>query len=212
MPVLTGKETKEISIHALREEGDIKNGLNGGEEAYFNPRPPRGGRPLSKAAASSSAIFQSTPSARRATILLSVVVGEIGISIHALREEGDPHTAPSHVSRGNFNPRPPRGGRPGVISLRPGSKLFQSTPSARRATGRADEGRLVDRISIHALREEGDRRSATSSRSLTHFNPRPPRGGRPCRPALPCCCAWNFNPRPPRGGRRPTVAMIALRR
>ena len=33
---------------------------------------------------------------------------------------------------------------------------FLSTPSARRATCHADNCRLVDAISIHALREEGD--------------------------------------------------------
>ena len=45
-------------------------------------------------------------------------------------------------------------------------ELFQSTPSARRAT-RADEGRLVDReISIHALREEGDSKSGEKIRHV----------------------------------------------
>ena len=33
-------------------------------------------------------------------------------------------------------------------------------------------------ISIHALREEGDRRPRRSNRPDTHFYPRPPRGGR----------------------------------
>ena len=33
-------------------------------------------------------------------------------------------------------------------------------------------------ISIHALREEGDRRASPSARSSRHFYPRPPRGGR----------------------------------
>ena len=33
-------------------------------------------------------------------------------------------------------------------------------------------------ISIHALREEGDRRSACTQRPGCHFYPRPPRGGR----------------------------------
>ena len=56
-------------------------------------------------------------------------------------------------------------------------------------------------ISIHALREEGDggfRRVFRHRR--THFNPRPPRGGRHASRGLyppPCY----FNPRPPRGGR-----------
>ena len=59
---------------------------------------------------------------------------EMGISIHALREEGDPRE--SH----------PAG------SLR----IFLSTPSARRATELKDQMDDLDDISIHALREEGD--------------------------------------------------------
>ena len=34
--------------------------------------------------------FLSTPSARRATGLLLLLTGTLAISIHALREEGDP--------------------------------------------------------------------------------------------------------------------------
>ena len=34
------------------------------------------------------------------------------ISIHALREEGDLGTAPRYLVANNFYPRPPRGGRP----------------------------------------------------------------------------------------------------
>ena len=80
--------------------------------ADFYPRPPRGGR-LCNAWSHGVAI---------------------GISIHALREEGDHTTA---------------------ICLRRVSK-FLSTPSARRATpsGRKRAGSVI--ISIHALREEGD--------------------------------------------------------
>ncbi len=57
----------EISIHALREEGDILSLAN-------SARPP---------------VFLSTPSARRATSLRRMLRGRRGISIHALREEGD---------------------------------------------------------------------------------------------------------------------------
>ena len=78
---------------------------------------------------------------------------------------------------------------------------FQSTPSARRATRRRPEERLY----------------------RLHFNPRPPRGGRPdltdltayalhisihalreegdTAVSFPASCRDNFNPRPPRGGR-----------
>ena len=36
------------------------------------------------------------------------------ISIHALREEGDPYTSLQMSAMLDFYPRPPRGGRPGV--------------------------------------------------------------------------------------------------
>ena len=56
------------------------------------------------------------------------------ISIHALREEGDP-----------------------AISCIPSQfDVFQSTPSARRATCRPGRHHPQSDISIHALREEGD--------------------------------------------------------
>ena len=56
-----------ISIHALREEGD----------------------PAGKSYRVPNRKFLSPPSARRATILLSVALSSNRISIHALREEGD---------------------------------------------------------------------------------------------------------------------------
>ena len=59
--------------------------------------------------------FQSTPSARRATDVHMDEDPRVHISIHALREEGDVDSCvfpPLHL---NFNPRPPRGGRPNVL-------------------------------------------------------------------------------------------------
>ena len=56
-----------ISIHALREEGDVKKSENPKPLWHFYPRPPRGGR----------------PDADLADLIL------LDISIHALREEGD---------------------------------------------------------------------------------------------------------------------------
>ena len=146
----------------------------------FYPRPPRGGRHID-----TSRLPQTYT-----------------ISIHALREEGDPGigakyfydhiflSTPSarratHQRRksiratGNFYPRPPRGGR--------------HSPT------RLSVMRYI--ISIHALREEGDRYlyrfiadfgvflSTPSARRATYtdtplivaavdFYPRPPRGGR----------------------------------
>ena len=100
---------------------------------------------------------------------------------------------------------------------------FLSTPSARRATTKQRKsmtsvcnfyprpprgGRLLPRlpekpymeISIHALREEGDRGPGTPHRPLGYFYPRPPRGGRPGGLRQDRAPA-DFYPRPPRGGR-----------
>ena len=56
---------------------------------------------------------------------------------------------------------------------------FLSTPSARRATRHLKKDVLPNlKISIHALREEGDLPMVTSSHVRTNFYPRPPRGGR----------------------------------
>ncbi len=65
----------QISIHALREEGD-------GFNAAF-------GFPV--------IAFLSTPSARRATEYEIVGFGHFGISIHALREEGDSKNGEKHL-------------------------------------------------------------------------------------------------------------------
>ncbi len=101
-----------ISIHALREEGDsntayqravedifqstpsARRATEGSTEGrrheeYFNPRPPRGGRPSCGNTGKNSWAFQSTPSARRATVVLPLFYRCLAISIHALREEGD---------------------------------------------------------------------------------------------------------------------------
>ena len=56
--------------------------------------------------------FLSTPSARRATVLISITFSSLKISIHALREEGDDEL--DAISDTPFE--------------------FLSTPSARRAT------------------------------------------------------------------------------
>ena len=148
-----------ISIHALREEGDsgqiVVDALNGN----FNPRPPRGGRPPGLLVGAHPVRFQSTPSARRATWILMLFFTMGTISIHALREEGDRTVPKSGLLKIYFNPRPPRGGRPVNFSAVGNLELFQSTPSARRATApRCGRLGLVG-ISIHALREEGDPKS-----------------------------------------------------
>ena len=78
----------------------------------------------------------------------------------------------------NFYPRPPRGGRLIYQATTEDDRKFLSTPSARRATlsNRLWLGRLF--ISIHALREEGDKGRRSRITGQKDFYPRPPRGGR----------------------------------
>ena len=151
----------EISIHALREEGDPFPAATATSEINFNPRPPRGGRRSCAACGRISSVFQSTPSARRAT--------------KAIRS--------LFLPRSYFNPRPPRGGRQSFGGFMLFCKLFQSTPSARRATRVGFCRASAGMISIHALREEGDSAGAIVPAFFLYFNPRPPRGGRPLRKA-----------------------------
>ena len=79
----------QISIHALREEGDCVCMVIYSHSKDFYPRPPRGGRRFASDGVVTLTKFLSTPSARRATLLKLTPDGLFGISIHALREEGD---------------------------------------------------------------------------------------------------------------------------
>ena len=105
-------KAQNISIHALREEGDVGGGQfyattdqflstpsarratamahrRSGHRRDFYPRPPRGGRRSSPIKFHAHRGFLSTPSARRATFAQGHVTSTKCISIHALREEGD---------------------------------------------------------------------------------------------------------------------------
>ena len=104
-------ETIIISIHALREEGDAKRGNVQSTGSDFYPRPPRGGRHPAGVNQTRKEVFLSTPSARRATSYQAYLPAHPGISIHALREEGDLMRMPERSSPFYFYPRPPRGGR-----------------------------------------------------------------------------------------------------
>ena len=79
--------------------------------ADFYPRPPRGGRQHRLRHIFRPVEFLSTPSARRATRDFHRASSFRSISIHALREEGDPRSIMRLQVRYNFYPRPPRGGR-----------------------------------------------------------------------------------------------------
>ena len=104
-----------------------------------------------------SAAFLSTPSARRATEdLIEPEAGDKFLSTpSARRATCDPRSLAAEA--GNFYPRPPRGGRRGLLLILRQFPSFLSTPSARRATQFVADQMARNWISIHALREEGDR-------------------------------------------------------
>ena len=106
-----------ISIHALREEGDLV-------VLFITRIAPK---------------FLSTPSARRATLHILQHIYMFPISIHALREEGDKTHEGRHQTVRNFYPRPPRGGRQDGTFGAWSSISFLSTPSARRATAKTEK-------------------------------------------------------------------------
>ena len=173
---------RRISIHALREEGDLALHADFGVVGHdFYPRPPRGGRPKTRpddrpasnfyprpprggrlSSTGSRTIwtkFLSTPSARRAT----------------------QHGAARRAGGWKFLSTP-SARRATKAGIRKGNRnIFLSTPSARRATDDDFFARFTRQISIHALREEGDERRGRLYRKARYFYPRPPRGGRPAR-------------------------------
>ena len=148
--------------------------------ADFYPRPPRGGRRRSGAAKLAARIFLSTPSARRATAASSRRWYRCryfyprpprgGRRRYARRSHlppGDFYPRPprggrqlwvagARERRTDFYPRPPRGGRP---THAPTSTCWQNFyPRPPRGGRRFSLNRITSRkkISIHALREEGD--------------------------------------------------------
>ena len=193
----------KISIHALREEGDVMPFADHLRLINFYPRPPRGGRPDESAteeliraisihalreegdkddrlSGNPNQIFLSTPSARRATVTAGVVLLHLQISIHALREEGDGFNAAFGFPVIAFLSTPSaRRATCENLTRKAREGRFLSTPSARRATCSSLTSRRSTTISIHALREEGDVKNRFSSSLFGYFYPRPPRGGRP---------------------------------
>src|SRR5699024_9800180 len=103
-----------------------------------------------------SRAFLSTPSVGRATVLHGIFGMVQGISIHALRGEGD--------GAGDHDP----------VDV----AEFLSTPSVGRATDLMEMHFAKESISIHALRGEGDVKYDGFTANNAYFYPRPPWGGR----------------------------------
>ena len=139
----------DISIHALREEGD-------------------GSGPDRRCLHRQS--FLSTPSARRATVYVVPRRNHFGISIHALREEGDLIMSTGLILDRSFLSTPSaRRATDHQYSCWRIPERFLSTPSARRATYGVSREQYNNNISIHALREEGDDGQSQQRSSRTLF-------------------------------------------
>ena len=130
----------------------------------FYPRPPRGGRPGCG----------------------GELAVNVNISIHALREEGDPHLA-KQAAGGVISIHALReeGDKYALFDMTQ-STIFLSTPSARRATvGEVPFTYLV----LEFLSTPSARRATGAIHGGETFQ-------------------WNFYPRPPRGGRRNAVNSV----
>ena len=125
-------------------------------ETNFYPRPPRGGRRLCRGRGASSCGISIHALREEGDKIWGMGNVIIAISIHALREEGDAPKETKASCQFYFYPRPPRGGRPDLPGAWPDGLRFLSTPSARRATVHHGQRSGCQKISIHALREEGD--------------------------------------------------------
>ena len=176
----------KISIHALREEGDADKVSSDVAEIIFlstpsarratsrasfqlkylqdfYPRPPRGGRRGGVRLKDPGGVFLSTPSARRATPSSSMSTNTRRfLSTPSARRATRAFRDLKRLEK-DFYPRPPRGGRPVLVAFYGSTQEFLSTPSARRATLVFCGAINASRISIHALREEGDSKNRDKS-------------------------------------------------
>ncbi len=184
--------SSDISIHALRGEGDLVEQLGiSGAVTDISIHALRGeGDPAPSLTSTAASTFQSTPSVGRATL---------------------PENS-KHLPLKNFNPRPPWGGRRYEVSTLDTSGVI----SIHALRGEGDSvglpalGHYRD-ISIHALRGEGDDKAELINKINKHFNPRPPWGGRPGLRLVAAAKPY-FNPRPPWGGRRASWFQIRHQR
>ena len=168
-----------ISIHALREEGDQRNLCTRKRSRYFYPRPPRGGRLVQDVSRAKSSVisihalreegdavalkavadgnkFLSTPSARRATKIRAWKAGDDEFLSTPSARRATTEEEMNEIFGGFLSTPSARRATPQYIVVH-SAKLFLSTPSARRATFARAGQRQRAKISIHALREEGDR-------------------------------------------------------
>ena len=148
---------------------------------YFYPRPPRGGRPVRccRPACSHHHFYPRPPRGGRQTAVSTAVKGLIFLSTPSARRATSPTTTRDSQHW-----------------------AFLSTPSARRTTKKAINKRSNVKISIHALREEGDAQGHQASGSQIIFLSTPSARRATVRQAVRRSGGSDFYPRPPRGGRR----------
>ena len=103
-------------------------------QQHFYPRPPRGGRPAAQRRGALCRVFLSTSSARRTTAISQTRrMDMIFLSTSSVRRTTS-YIMLCELTATHFYPRPPRGGRPGVLPCSGRQKVFLSTSSARRTT------------------------------------------------------------------------------
>ena len=175
-----------ISIHALCEEGDGICSELRTRGTDFYPRPLRGGRQKAHGVHAAAARFLSTPSARRAT---GVFRGS---------------TRPWEY----FYPRPLRGGRRGPGGRPDWWRYFYPRPLRGGRHQVKTRGNSLNKISIHALCEEGDVVMVIMSSSQDISIHALCEEGDPFQ-VSELCCYYHFYPRPLRGGRPSAMPSIA---
>ena len=171
-----GDSYEQISIHALREEGDEMQERVCTVLAHFYPRPPRGGRPAQLARASAAEaisihalreegdlgtvavttgddLFLSTPSARRATVSVQTIYHYIKFLSTPSARRATSAAVIMPTEPPYFYPRPPRGGRRCIHILHCRNIRFLSTPSARRATAKTETKSLFSNKLYNILHE-----------------------------------------------------------
>ena len=145
-----------ISIHALREEGDQVCHAGRSKQHNFYPRPPRGGRPGSLLRRYKHEYFYPRPPRGGRPLALSLEPCDQLISIHALREEGDPANRRRHCHKHPISIHALR--EEGDAEFCRAGKSYGISIHALREEGDDGKSRRCSHqgISIHALREEGD--------------------------------------------------------
>ena len=120
--------------------------------------------------------FQSTLPVGEATPFMPEHRLEEHISIHAFRGESDPNSPTEPCPFKYFNPRFPRGKRPGMRVGEMLQLLFQSTLPAGEATRNESRRDAAVVISIHASRGGSDLTVPTAVRCIAIFQSTLPAG------------------------------------